>query len=170
MNFRADGKFYGPLSKSPAVVAYGQTCEIRCGGDHDDSGRPKDFRLSGEGDDKISLTCLADGTWSGMPESPRECEAICDMSALDLDLTSNKKIRDEHKQFLQYPNDSPTYDCTNEDYLGSICWIVCPTGFKEWNDSKYPKSTTECTKKDGAGWNPAASKVNYCVPHCYPNC
>ena len=101
-----------------------------------------------------------------MPETPRSCEAICDVEALD-----PKTIRDEHKQYLQDPNDAPYYDCTNGDFVDSVCKITCPAGFKQWNDSKYPKNTTQCTKKSSdGGWNPASWKLNYCVPNCYPNC
>ena len=41
----------GPFTNSgrPAVIAVGKTCELRCEGDHDENGRPKQFRLSGEG-------------------------------------------------------------------------------------------------------------------------
>ena len=52
LTLRNDSSFGGgPFTtwKRPAIIAVGKTCELRCGGDHDENGRPKQFRLSGEG-------------------------------------------------------------------------------------------------------------------------
>ena len=115
----------------------------------------------------MSLTCQADFTWSGLPEEPRVCEQICDVSVLDLDLQNDKQIAPEHREYLQDPNDEPHYDCTNGDILDSECSIVCPSGFKQWPKSKYPRAKTECTKN---GWNPDPADLNTCVPDCWPDC
>ena len=52
-NLRGHAPYY---SDSPfndgyltAVIGIGKTCELRCEGAHDENGRPKQFRLSGEG-------------------------------------------------------------------------------------------------------------------------
>ena len=55
-NLRAHAPFYAdshfddgwPVTV-PAVIGIGKTCELRCEGAHDENGRPKQFRLSGEG-------------------------------------------------------------------------------------------------------------------------
>ena len=48
--FRSDGKDKeSAFSDKLAVIGFGKTCEIRCGGRHNHTGLPLDYRLSGEG-------------------------------------------------------------------------------------------------------------------------
>ena len=114
-----------------------------------------------KGHHTITITCEADQTFSGMPEEPRECQAICD--------TIRKlEIEARFKEYLQNPDDKASYDCTDGDLVGSVCTVVCPPGFEQYRFGKYaPKSSTKCTKKFGSGWNPPEWTLSNCAPIGY---
>ena len=115
----------------------------------------------------MTITCEADQTWSGMPEEPRECQAICD-------ILEPEHIGFQFEEFLQNPNDTASYDCTNGDFLGSECTVVCPPGFEQYTSGKYgPKTTTTCKKRNNWWgqkvhlWWPEKWSLTNCAPIGY---
>ena len=107
----------------------------------------------------MTITCQADGTWSGLSEEPRECEAVCGENL------TPPSIASKYNDWLQNPDDEPHFDCTNGDKFGSVCTIICPPGFQQWTSNKYgPTSQTECKKQQGDHvW-----KNNWKITECSP--
>ena len=133
------------MTDKPAVIEVGKTCEISCGGDHYDDGKPKENRLTGEGNHTITITCQADNTWSGMPDTPRSCEAICDSRVLSPEVDVHFK-----------------WTCTDEDKVGSKCTKTCLPGYEFNTFNKYaPKTELEC-KGGTKGWIPNLWKITGC--------
>ena len=107
----------------------------------------------------MTITCQADGTWSGLSEEPRECEAVCGENL------TPPSIAPKYNDWLQNPDDEPHFDCTNGDKFGSVCTLICPPGFQQWTSNKYgPTSQTECKKQQGDHvW-----KNNWKITECSP--
>ena len=135
-----------------------------------------EISISCKGNQTMTITCEAGGTWSGLPEEPRECEAYCPEEK------TGTWIRPEYTKYLQNPDDKAYYDCTDGDRLGSVCTLKCPPGFHQWTQSKYgAKSQLECKrskiyvdwpKKEKRNWwkGDHRAQITRCKPiACSPN-
>ena len=107
----------------------------------------------------MTITCQADGTWSGFSEEPRECEAFCGEGLPVL------PIDESYKPWLENPNDEAYFECTDGDKFGSVCTLICPPGFQQWTaNMNGPTSETECGKQHGNHDWKFEWKIQECSP------